>query len=315
MSRIESTVQALSELTVKPSTPPPPGLLEENFLHSINFETHVRTQFRSSPTDRTGDLVRLLEDIGTVTRSISSYLISNNDIPTSSTKEVALQRLYASLSHDGYACIILERNRDAPLTFDESALNGGYVVMLTALDGDPASHIFCATSFSVYRRRSSTSLPGRLKDLQQKIVDQVAAGYVMYASATTLHYSIGSGVFSFSLHPVARRYFVFQRDENDFQGENHLFGPHNKLTQTSLGKAAIQIARCTGATSFDSGSLFSDFHAAMFQGGALVWPDVHLLCEAAPLAYLGEQMGAKATNGAGVRILGKCSSIPYSDRF
>lgn len=305
MSRIESVANALSELTVKPSTPLSVGSLEQNFLHSINFETHVRTQFRSSPTDRTGDLFRLLEDIATVTRSISSYIINNHDIPASSTKEVALQRLYTSLSHDGYACLILERNRDAPLTFDESALNGEYVVMLTALDGDSTAHALCATGFSVYRRRSSTSLPGRLKDLQQKVANQVAAGYVMYASATTLHYSIGNGVFSFSLHPVARRYFFFQRDENQFQGKNFLFGPHDKMTQTSLGKAAIQIARCGGIRSFDSGSLFSDFHSAMFQGGALVWPDVHLLCEAAPLAYLGEQMGVKATNGAGVRILGK----------
>lgn len=190
---------------------------------AVVFPSHVRRTFQRFPTDYTGELVRLLDDITTVTHSIAAYVTEGSekvlygsvgDITEGLDAAVATKRLYGSLSRDGYACLFFDKNTEAPLTMPEDAPHGSYVVMCSPLDTEPNSveQAICGTIFSVYKRRSPASLPGRLMDLQQKLGDQVAAGYVLYSSATTLFYTLGGqhGAYSFCLHPVASKSYIFR---------------------------------------------------------------------------------------------------------
>lgn len=211
------------------------------------FPSHVRRTFMVNPADYTGELVRLLDDISTLTHAISAFVSEGSDkiayVTKSSpcvvppkhptpkltrsslsrrpssygqvgektiTAEHATHMLYRSLAHDGYSCLILAKNREQPLTFPEGVPHGGYVVCLSSLDADPRSvdQPVCGTIFSVYKRRSSASLPGKYIDLQQKGSDQVAAGFVTYGASTVLYYTMGHGLYSFVLHPVALQYFL-----------------------------------------------------------------------------------------------------------
>lgn len=57
------------------------------------------------------------------------------------------------------------------------------------------------------------------------------------------------------------------------------------------------------AKMFDTGTLCGNFNEISLRGGIVVHFDCHLLCEAGPLALLIEQLGGKAINETGRRIL------------
>lgn len=155
------------------------------------------------------------------------------------TAEHATHMLYRSLAHDGYSCLILAKNREEPLTFPEGVPHGGYVVCLSSLDADPRSvdQPVCGTIFSVYKRRSSASLPGKYIDLQQKGADQVAAGFVTYGASTVLYYTMGHGLYSFVLHPVALQYFLQPDQRLTIEEANYaIYGKRTIISSpTTLG--------------------------------------------------------------------------------
>lgn len=57
------------------------------------------------------------------------------------------------------------------------------------------------------------------------------------------------------------------------------------------------------AKMFDTGTLCGNFNEVSLHGGIVVHFDCHLLCEAGPLALLVEQLGGKAINESGKRVL------------
>lgn len=196
----------------------------------------------------------------------------------------------------------------------EDALHGSYVVALTPLDTDTSSgdQPMCGTIFSVYKRRSSASLPGKLKDIQQDVSAQVAAGYIQYSSATTLYYTLGGehGVYSFSLHPVARQYFLqpthpltIPETLTAIYGERSKIRGKNNITP--VGEAINKYMReyTHPVKTFDTGTIIGNFHGCVKSGGVMVQHDCHILCTAGPLALITEQMGGKAVDGDGNRIL------------
>lgn len=321
------TLLDIHQKPANPSTPPsllshPPSTdlseLSPSDKAATVFPSHVRATYRRNPADRTGELVRLLDDISVVTHSISTRVSLNHCSDDDAIDpEGVTRKLYSSLCHDGYACMILEKAHEAPLTFSDSALQGGYVLMLSALDVDPdaTDDLFCGTIFSVYRRRSPTSLPGRLEDLQQHVDSQVAAGYVLYASATTLCYTMGAGVYTFCLHPVARQYFLQPTLplEMPTAGVDLYVDYPSARRDPSLGAAALTICAERGGKVFDNGCLVANFSGSIASGSLFLSHHAHLLCEAAPLAFLIEQMEGKATDGCGNRILGTLTPPTLSD--
>lgn len=282
------------------------------------FLSHVRRTFARHPVDYTGELVRLLDDIASFTRVVSSAVTEastpaashfghSTHAPLEATAEGATEHLYRLLAHDGYCCIILSKGCSQPLTFDGDVANGNYVVCVSPLDGDPvvADSPVAGTMFSVYKRRSSASLPGRGIDLKQKLSDQVAAGYCSYSSATTLHYSMGHGTFSFVMHPVAQQYFL-QPAMRTTIAENPaaVYCDRRILVEnTPLGRATGKLLQKFCCNVFSTGCLVSDVHLLLRTGGVLIAQSVHLLCEAAPIAYIVEQAGGVATDEFGDRIL------------
>lgn len=276
------------------------------------FLSHVRRTFQRYPTDYTGELVRLLDDIAVVTRSIASAT-SSTTTPLV-TPGLATQLLYAALKNDGYACLILAKGTDQPLTFADDVPHGNYVVCVSPLDFDtsspspsPSPHTITGTTFSVYKRRSSASLPGRGIDLKQAADDQVAAGYCCYSSATTLHYTMRHGVYSFVLQPISIQYFLQPAVRILIPESSTVYAAREFLLRDpshSPASAALQksIERYRSRT-FTTGGLVGDLHMLLQTGGILVHEDAHLLCEAAPIALVVEQAGGAAYTSLGKRVL------------
>jgi len=303
------------------SSPAPPlglRLTSDVSKAATVFLSHVRRSFARDPTDYTGELVRLLDDISIVTRSVASYVAeSSAAVSYGSVGDAAklssdfpTAKMYKSLSHDGYACIMLSRDREMPLTFPEDAPQGMYVVCFSPLDFDTLAvgqQPVCGTSWSIYKRRSPTSLPGRYIDLQQQARDQVAAGYSIYSSATTLHYTMGHGVYSFVMHPVALQYFQQPAARLRLpEGGTAVYTPRSTVGGGGGGPVGASVAAALTASRgsvFHTGTLLGNVHLMLQTGGAVVATGVHFLCEAAPLALLIEQAGGMATDGEGTRIL------------
>ncbi|PXF46656.1 Fructose-1,6-bisphosphatase class 1 1 [Gracilariopsis chorda] len=300
-------------------TPPlSPLTPEPEFCHTTAFQTatfpsHVRAYSSRAKHDSPGELVRLLDDISTASHSISSYVSRHHhdDQGPSLDPLIASKRLHSALCHDGYACLILDKEYDRPLTFCDSALHGPYVVMITPLDIDPSEqHLMCGTLFSVYKRTSSPSVSGRLEDLCQKTVDQIAAGYIMYASATTLQYTLGKGVHSFCLHPVATQFFLNPSKPLRFAGKNDLYCDYAVVkSDATLGTVTTSLVKRLQGRIYDNGCFVADFDGAVRSGGIVLWYNLHLFCEAAPMAFLAEQMGGRAVDAQCNRILGKFITI------
>jgi fructose-1,6-bisphosphatase I len=290
------------------------------------FPSHVRRCLAQNPTTTSttygGDLVRLLDDIAHVTNTISAYVSARAEtggggglgpVKSGLDPSVATWRLYKALTHDGYACLILDRNTEIPLTLPKDEPIGQYVIAVSPLDMDTTlstEHSVCGTIFSVYKRRSLPSLPGAIVDIQQKTQNQVAAGYVTYSSATTLYYTLGRdhGAYSFCLHPVATQYFLKPSTPLRIPDKcPALHGNRNQiLADDWLGPALQHYCRSENGSPprmFDSGTVTANFHAVAIHGGVVVHYNCHLLCEAAPLSLIIEQLGGMAISGDGDRIL------------
>lgn len=310
---------------VSPASPMGLRLTSDINKAATVFLSHVRRTFARFPVDYTGELVRLLDDIATFTCTTASSVAersstvrygsvgTGDDLNTDST----IRQLYRVLAHDGYCCIILAKGCNQPLTFDESVLHGNYVVCVSPLDMDAVGADECAIagmSFSVYKRKSSASLPGRGMDLRQNLGDQVAAGYASFSSATTLYYTMGHGVYSFVMHPVALQYFL--------QPPMRLNIPENPATiyadrallhtsspiSSSLSKMVDKLC----CSMFTTGCLIGDVHQLIQTGGVLVFSNVHLMCEAAPVAFVIEQCGGVATDEFGDRVLDMAITEDYN---
>lgn len=302
------------------SSPAPPlglRLTSDVSKAAMVFLSHVRRTFARAPVDYTGELVRLLDDISIVTRSVASYVaecsasVAYGSVGDASTlsSDFSTTKMYKSLTHDGYACIILSRDREMPLTFPEDAPHGMYVVCFSPLDFDKLNvgqQPVCGTSWSIYKRRSANSLPGRYIDMQQKACDQVAAGYCIYSSATTLHYTMGQGVYSFVMHPVALQYFLQPASRIMLpESGTAIYTPRCLMLHgvSAVGQSVARALKTLHASVFHTGCLIGDVHMMLQTGGVVVASDVHFLCEAAPLALMIEQAGGVATDGEGTRIL------------
>jgi fructose-1,6-bisphosphatase I len=165
------------------------------------------------------------------------------------------------------------------------------------------------TIFSISRRRADGRFP--------QGSDIAAAGYILYGPSTIMAFSAGDGAAAFTLdedqggwvmtHPALRcpaRAPAFSANLGR-QGEWH---PHLR-------------AWLDWATSSDGasgrpyslryiGSLTADLHRCLIEGGLYFYPPdpkhkdgkLRLLYECAPLAFLTEQAGGRASTGAG-RVL------------
>lgn len=233
------------------------------------------------------------------------------------TPDHAVKQLYRMLAHDGYCCIILAKGCEKPLTFSDSVLHGNYVVCVSPLDMDQdgsEERGVAGMLFSVYKRKSSTSLPGRGIDLRQALGDQVAAGYASFSSATTLTYTMGHGAYSFVLHPVAMQYFLqpamrlaIPENPTTVYGDRVLLRKESPI-RASLSKMVDKFC----CSMFTTGCLVGDVHQLMQTGGLLVIEGVHLMCEAAPLALVVEQCGGVAIDEFGENILDMSITEDYN---
>lgn len=276
-----------------------------------------------------GELTGLLRDIGVaakiVNREVNKAGLVNilgvEGAENASGDTVQKLDLYANeklidcLKNSGECCgIASEENEDfIPLPAVESK-NSKYVVVFDPLDGSSNIdvNVSVGTIFGIYRRKSDESQPCELNDFLQKGTELVAAGYVIYGTSTILVYSTGNGVNAFTLDPSIGEFCLSHRD---IKIPNR--GDYYSVNQGYYLKFDVEMRRYIDYCSDLNlrlryiGSMVSDVHRILFQGGIFLYPNtrkypqgkLRLLYECNPLAFVVEQAGGKAIDCGLNRIL------------
>ncbi len=210
----------------------------------------------------------------------------------------------------GLVCRLASEEMDKPYYIPENCPVGRYTLLYDPIDGSSNTDINLSLgSIFAIRQQEGNDENTEARDLLQNGRKQIAAGYILYGPSTMLVYSIGKGVHSFTLDPSLGEFIL--SDEN-IQIPNH--GSIYSVNEgnfwqwdDSIREYIRYVHRTEGYVARYSGAMVSDVHRILVQGGVFLYPGtvkkpegkLRLLYENAPLAFLIEQAGGRASTGSG----------------
>jgi fructose-1,6-bisphosphatase I len=214
----------------------------------------------------------------------------------------------AVFEQSGLVCRLASEEMEKPYYIPENCPIGRYTLLYDPIDGSSNldTNLNLGSIFAI-RRQSDPDTDGSAKDLLQDGRQQIGAGYILYGPSTMLVYSIGTGVHAFTLDPSLGEFIL--------SSENIKVPDHGSVYSVNEGnfwqweepirEFIRYVHRTDGYSARYSGALVGDFHRILFQGGVFLYPGtmkqpqgkLRLLYETAPLAFLIEQAGGRASNG------------------
>jgi fructose-1,6-bisphosphatase I len=280
----------------------------------------------------TGELSQLLRDISLAAK-IVSYEINKAGITNILGREgnvnvhgefvkkldvFANDQMIHALERSGNVCLIVSEENDTPIK--TKSHSGKYVVAMDPLDGSSNIdvNVSIGTIFSIYSRRSHSADMPDMNDAIQKGTDQIAAGYILYGSSTTLVYTTGLGVSIFTLDPGLGEFFLSEAQVKIPEIGNTYSVNEGNISKSSPGlKAYVQSCKVLDEsqnkpyTARYIGSMVSDVHRTFFKGGIFMYPEsqklpdgkLRLMYECNPLSFLMEQAGGISVDKNGQRIM------------
>lgn len=226
-------------------------------------------------------------------------------------------RIFKAMDHGGHLCCMASEECEnlikIPTRFDK----GDYVLVFDPLDGSSNidKNVSIGTIFAILKRVTPGNGDGTLQDALQPGLKQVAAGYCIFGSSTMLVYTTGSGVHGFTLDPSVGEFLLSHENiQTPNKGKIYSINEGNSLFWDEGTKEFINFLKQRDDESGRPyshryiGSLVADFHRNLLAGGVFLYPTdyknpkrprpkLRLLYEAAPLAFIVEQAGGKASTG------------------
>lgn len=274
----------------------------------------------------TGELSQLLRDIGLAAKIISREVnkagitnILGNDGSTNvhgeSVKKLdtfADQQLISALERSAITCMVISEENDGIVRLRSQG--GKYIVYLDPLDGSSNIdvNVSIGSIFSIYMREPRFDPSVKEEDALQPGTRQVAAGYVLYGSSTTLTYTTGLGVSIFTLDPSIGEFILTDRK---IQMPDH--GAIYSINEGSYNSWDLGLKKYIKYCQEEDpetgrpysaryiGSMVADIHRTLIKGGIFIYPHskrypdgkLRLMYECNPLSFIIEQAGGMATNG------------------
>ena len=296
----------------------------------ITIERFIIDQEREHP-EATGELSGILYDLALAAKMISSKVrraglvdilgaTENENIQGEIQQKLdvfANETIVKAMDHGGRLCAMASEEEPDIIHIPEGFRCGKYTLLFDPLDGSSNIdvNVPVGTIFSVYRKITRGSR-GEMEDMLQPGRRQVAAGYVIYGSSTMLVYTTGQGVHGFTLDPSIGEFllshphikmpdpgrYLSVNDSYEKDWEEPVKAVMRRFRGLDGERRAMNVRYV--------GSLVADFHRNLLGGGIFCYPankkspngKLRLLYEANPLAFLCEQAGGAATDGA-TRIL------------
>ena len=277
--------------------------------------------------EATGNLTRLLYDISIAAKIVNREInkaglvdilgeVGEDNVQGESVKKLdiyANDAFISALNSGGQcAAIASEENEEIIVLDGLESKEGRYLVCIDPLDGSSNIdvNVSVGTIFNVLKRKV-TNKKVTTDEFFVKGTEQVAAGYVIYGSSTMLVYTTGNGVNGFTLDPSIGEFCLSHPNiKTPLNGEifsvneaNEKIMPEGVRKYTEYCHQLIDGKRTYTARFM--GSLVADFHRNMLKGGIYIYPNtdaapkgrLRLLYECAPLAWIIEEAGGKASDG------------------
>lgn len=295
----------------------------------VTIEHHILEQQRSFP-QATGEFTGLLYDIALAAKIVSREvrkaglveilgLTGEKNVQGEQVMKLdifAHDTLVRMNNRTGRLCVMASEESAKIIPIPAEYPAGRYVLIFDPLDGSSNidMNVSIGTIFSIHRKISEGPR-GTLKDCLQPGYKQAAAGYIIYGSSTMMVYTTGQGVHGFTLDPSVGEFLLshpqiqipprgkyYSANEGNYAywgaGVRH-YVDHLKSPDAVNGRLL---------SSRYIGSLVADFHRNLLAGGIFMYPadtkdpnkphgKLRLLYEAAPLAFIAEQAGGRASNG------------------
>ncbi len=226
----------------------------------------------------------------------------------------------SALQASGEVCGLVTEENEEIITFDDNlSKDAKYIFLMDPLDGSSNIdvNVSIGTIFSIYRRVSPRGHRASDEDFLQEGSRMVAAGYVIYGSSTMLVYTTGKGVNGFTLDPSIGEFCLSHPDmRTPLSGSIYSINEGHYIKFPEGVKKYIKYCQENDPetlrpyTSRYIGSLVADFHRNLLKGGIFMYPStaaaptgkLRLSYECAPIAFIAEQAGGRASDGQ-TRIL------------
>ena len=295
----------------------------------ITIERHILEQQQFFP-EATGEFTYLLYDIALAAKIISrevskaglvEILGSAGEVNVQGEQVMKLdvfanETFIRMNDHAGWLCAMASEEAADIIPIPERFPCGKYVLIFDPLDGSANidMNVSVGTIFSIHRKVSAGQR-GALEDFLQPGYKQAAAGYIIYGSSTMMVYTTGQGVHGFTLDPTVGEFLLSHPNiripprgkyYSINEGNYHYWSEGVRCYVDYLKASDKATGRPYSGRYI--GTLVADFHRNLLAGGIFVYPadtrdarkphgKLRLLYEAAPLAFIVEQAGGRASDG------------------
>ncbi len=271
---------------------------------STKFQTDFRRHLREQ--NISGNLVHLLCEIAEASKYVINA-VRTGDLGVAGTsnlygeEQLALdvlsdRILRKRLMYSGVVCNIASEEMDEIFQVTSNPL-GMFSVAYDPLDGSSLVDVNLAVGTIVGIYQGDNLLqPGR---------NMVGAMYILYGPRVSMVYSVGKGVYEFTMNHLME--FTLTREKVQMKPSGDIYSPGGlRKKYTPENEAYIRYLEDKGSKLRYSGGFVPDINQILMKGkGIFMYPaltdspngKLRLLFELNPMAYLIEQAGGAATNG------------------
>ena len=236
----------------------------------------------------------------------------------------------AELEATGHACTLLSEEMEEIRHNDAHCSGTGFAVCFDPVDGSANLDVngIVGTIFSVLKTRGRGPDHARA-DVLQPGTAQVAAGYIMYGPSTLLVMTTGDGVHGFTLDRASAAYVrTYANLRIPARGRTYSINDGNFVRWPEGVRRFVEHVRqidvATGRpyTARYAGSLVTDVHRTLLEGGIYLYPEdapgtgkqtsgkLRLMYECSPMSMIIEHAGGVASTGR-ARILDVVPASPH----
>lgn len=293
----------------------------------ITIERHILEQQQKGYPQATGEFTQLLYDITFAAKVISREvnkaglveLLGSAEYENvqgetvQKLDEFANQVIRQTMDRTGRVCVMASEEVEDVILVPKNYRNGKYVLLYDPLDGSSNidANVSIGSIFSIHRRIADVP-PDQIDHCLQPGYKQAGAAYVIYGSSTMMVYTTGNGVHGFTLDPSVGEFLlshpniripeqgkIYSVNEGNYSRWDkniRKYVDYLKSSQNEIGKPySLRYI----------GSMVADLHRTLLYGGIFMYPadsknkngKLRLQYEAAPMAFIFEHAGGKASNG------------------
>ncbi len=293
----------------------------------VTIDRHIIEEERKYP-EATGALSNILTDLALAAKLIQREVakaglvdilgrVGRENVQGEQVEkldEFAQEVIYNSMDHSGNLCCMVSEEEEDVIPIPNEFPVGDYVLVFDPLDGSSNIdvNVSIGTIFSVFQKISSGER-GTLEDCLQPGRALAASGYILYGSSTMLVYTSGAGVHGFTLDPSIGEFLLSHRNLRLPDPPQRYYSVNEAYFQKWAPGQQRMVACLKGMGDKEMmpfrsryiGSLVADFHRTLLKGGIFMYPrdsaspqgKLRLLYEAAPMAFICEQAGGRASDG------------------